>query len=502
MGALQTMSDNSVMDDLSSLLVPGVNALLKRLGYFLEKGESIGEVLLLSFLNSCTSLVNDILHLENQLVQHPELMPVRYFIPAIVLGFEQKFISECACQIEYLDHNEPTSESHVRRFQPIIFPSCETNTGTRCYFDHKLDRDSYTGEVPLAIYVPISQLYQPWEVLHILCHEVAHYCGDKLRNRVERYNCIINSSAEFVLQWWQNAYELKYSQEKKPVVERMRAKLARELSDTYRGKSAQADNYLDSLKRELPVCVAEEAASRELQEEYLYDFLAYSSRTEQIEAVAALDNRDSIRDGISSHMLFQGHLEKCLISHYKECYADIVMILFLDCKFEAYYQCVYGKECMTFLARGAEPSTKSDRMMWEYHTDRLALVALTIQNLEGCESWFEAHPQVEKKPGGKWAEIAAEKVDKWKGCAGKEPVWFRKYLNEEEANPYKLNAYEVGQLLKYLNHCARTIAQSIGNKPEIQQLRDLLGKLTAENFDWRSLREYLENRNSNNDEHR
>lgn len=491
LGTLQTMSDNSVMDDLSSLLIPGVNALLKRIEYFLEKRKTIGEVLLLSFLDACSSLVNDILHLENQLVQHPELMPVRYFIPAIVLGFEQKFISECACLIESLDSKANPPESPTRSFQPIIFPSCETNTSTRCYFDHKLDPD-YTGETPLAIYVPVSQLYQPWEVLHILCHEVAHYCGDTLRNRDVRYDCIINSAAEFVLQWWQSAYQLQYSPSKKPVIDKMQDKLARQISKGYRPELADADKYLDPLRKELPRSVSEIAASRVMQEEYLYDLLAYDTAEAQVKAVATLDNMNSMRSGIRFHQLFQKHLERCLISHYKECYADIVMILFLNCEFQDYYECVYGKECMTFLAGGAEPSNLPDKMLWEYHTDRLALVVLTMQNLEGYESWFDTHARIESKAEGKWAEVAAEKVEKWKGCTGNAPMWFQKYLKDEAANPYKLTAFEVQQLLKYLNRCSQTIVQSIGNQPKIQPLRDLLEKLKAENFDWRSLRNYLE----------
>lgn len=492
LGTLQTMSENSVMDDLSSLLIPGVNALLKRIDYYLNTQKPIDVTLLLSFLDRCTSLINDILHLENQLVQHPELMPVRYFIPAIVLGFEQKFISECAYLIENLDDEQRNAANHIRRFQPIIFPSCETNTSTLCYFDHKLDND-YTGDTPLAIYVPISQLYQPWMVLHTLCHEVAHYCGNILRDRSFRYNCIINSSAEFIIQLWDIFYGFEYSETKKSVVNNTRLKLANSISAKYQTVITNGNLYLDILKEALPMRVAEAAASRELQEEYLYRFLECSSEEEQLGTVAKFDTINSMYGGISLHEIYAKHLKKCIISHYKECYADVLMILFLDCSFIDYYDCVYSQECMRFLELESISPPMDNKAMWEYHTDRLALVALTISKIKGYETWLSGSSNIIGHPEGKWADIAVNKVQKWVERDRNNPKWHREYLDKVNYNPYKLYAYEVEQLLLYLSGCAQKLATRVCHEKDILKLRNLLERLSTMQFDWSSIRDYLEN---------
>lgn len=499
LGTLQTMSKNSVMDDLSTLLIPGVNALLNRIEDLLEKRRTIDSISLLSFLDSCTALINDILHIENQLDQHPELMPVRYFIPAIVLGFEQKFIRECARQIDVLDY--PSAPSKDCGFEPIIFPSCETNTSTRCFFDHKLD-DDYSGKVPLAIYVPIPQLYRPWEVLHTLCHEIAHYCGDERRNRRERYDCIVRSSAVYILQRWANCYRSVNNEAQgtiievqRTIIDKMAPNIERKISKKYsiNSKSANSDFYLASLNRYLPACVVEVAGSRELQEQFLYCLLDSSNTETQIDIVAGLDTNNSANKIGGLQLFFQKHLVGCLTSHYKECYADIIMILFLNCTFDDYYECVYENECLSFLANNGMPANKNDEAMWEYHSDRLALVILSIEGVKGYEAWSEKSTGIKKRPGGKWAEIALEKVGKWKDRDPKNPEWHRKYLrNSPLPNPYELHTYEVVELEKYLLDCANQVVVNIRSNQEILQLRNRLGKLKADQFDWNSLKEYLE----------
>lgn len=492
LGTLQTMSQNCVMDDLSNLLIPGVNAILKRVEYYLKTDKQINEEELLSFLDSCTSLSNDILHLENQLVQHPELMPVRYFIPAIVLGFEQKFISQCAYYIEKLDGVQTGQGEHNRRFQPIIFPSRERNTSTQCYLDHKTDKD-YQDDTPLGIFVPIHYLYQPWEVLHTLCHEVAHYCGDKLREREYRLECITNSAAEYVLQLWDAYCHFKYSSEKDDVIIQTRRVLAQSIYEMYQKSRGKGSAYLTHIQQYFPVCTVRVAANRELQEKYQNAYLKKSTIMEQLSYVTSLDTMNSMYGGVSLYELFSAHLKGCLLPHYKECYADIMMILFLDCKFDDYYNCVYAQECLSFLDKDpSAPSNDIDKSWWEYHTDRLAFVCTTICGLKKYSDWIEGSDYVKANRSGVWAKVAIEKMEKWNALDKTKPVWNRVYIPKEKSSPYKICAYEAEQLLNYLNRCANNIVNKVEKDHDIQSLRYLLENLNATQFNWSCIRAYVE----------
>jgi len=492
LGTLQTMSNNCVMDDLANLLIPGVNAILKRIAYHIKANKPINEEELLSFFDSCTSFANDILHLENQLVQHPELMPVRYFIPAIVLGFEQKFISECAYAIEQLDDSLAEYGRRNRRFQPIIFPSCEENTSTQCYLDHIADRD-YQDNTALGIFVPVHNLYQPWKILHILCHEVAHYCGNDLRERKYRLQCITNSAAEYVLQLWDAYFHFDFAIEKLDAINKTRQKLSVAIWDTYTKKSANESEYLSQIERYLPSCTVRVASNREWQEQYQNDFLKSSSVMEQLSYITKLDTLNSMYGGSSLHELYAIHLRNCILSHYKECYADIMMILFLDCKFNDYYNCVFAQECLNISKNQTSVLSDNEKTWFEYHTDRLAFVCISISSIEKYSGWMKDRVRLANNTSVAWADIAIKKIQKWEENDPNTPKWHRQFIPEKKSNPYNICGYEAAQLISYLKHCAKKIDTQVRKNDDIQRLRDMLAKLSAEQFNWNCIREYLEN---------
>ena len=170
-----------------------------------------------------------------------------------------------------------------------------------------------------------------------------------------------------------------------------------------------------------------------------------------------------------------------------------MMILVLGCNFLDYYKCVYSQECLRLLT----PTMKSqsdvdDKALWERHTDRLALVCLTISSLEGYDTWLNGYASIGDSQDTVWAQVAIEKVQKWENRDLKNPRWHRKYLETVNSHPFKLYAYEVEQLLQYLNHCAQRIATKVCQEQGIHRLRELLEKLSVEKFDWSSIRDYSE----------
>lgn len=500
LGTLRTMYENCVMDDLSDLLVSGVHALLKRILHMYKHdtitardNEDIEE-----FLGHWMSLTNDIAHLESQLVQHPELNSVRYFIPAMVLRFEQKLVSEYVEIIHSLNQAAaPTETQNKQRiFNPILFICSEQNVSTQCFLDPEYD-SSYIQESPLGIFIPIQQLYRPWEIAHILCHEIAHYCGDYLRNREKRLDCLIESSATFMLAFWSTYLQSPNCQETIEDEITFRQEIAVQIKQQYPGNDVDSRLYLKFISEKLPPAVMKVAYKPENLEKYQSLVLKLLSAQEQLENIYAANKINTMDGGVIMESMCRDHILNCLIPLYKECYADIFMILLLDCKFLDYYQCVYANEYIQ-----AAGNIRAS----EHHSDRMAIVGLTIQKIKGPESWVML-----SDTGSEWINVANEKIEKWNQVSQELQSpnyrWHRHYLKKtnkegklfDTINPYTLLANEAAQLLSYLHACAESVNNQLQGLDKdspiykkLKSVREYVGYVNSNSFNWNEIRTYVE----------
>lgn len=434
LGTLQAMYNNSVMDDLSDLLIPGVKALLERMDYLLKNGLwNIGydhDAEALEFLDKWSLLVSDISNLESQLSQHPELTPVRYFIPAMVLQFELNYIKCCSEFIQKADEKAAPQETDAvrssRAFAPILFPYSEMNPSTLCLLDPHTDSD-YFGVSPLCIYLPISRLYQPWEILHSLCHEAAHYCGDNLRYREERLDCLIKCSAEYLLGLWDASLsfdsEIDY-----------RDTLAQRIRENYRSQVGYKPAYLRIVTRELPKAIRAVALKKSSLQEYEHLFLAGLDPVVQLQYVQRINALDAMETGYLLGALCSAHVEQYLTYLCKECYADIIMVLLLDCSFAEYYSCIFGDECARLLGQNPPPPDFNE--VCQRNADRIALVSIVMDELKQG-NWLPRSDKLEKKQGqnNEWAKKAIEMVSRWneqKADHVKNVRWDRPYFQAKK----------------------------------------------------------------------
>lgn len=494
LSTLRTMYLNCVMDDLSALLIPGVNALLNRIRYLYEKNrwnaKFDGEVS--DFFNDWLSLTNDIFHLESQMVQHPELSPVRYFIPAMVLQFEQQWVELCARILQSLDNvNAEKDRQQKYNFEPILVPASTDNASTRCILDPWRDSE-YDKAVPLRVRVPIGKLYQPWEMVHILCHEMAHYCGGEIRFRKERLDCLIECAAVFMLGVLEY---LAYDEEKSVDASAIRSNLrmaADRIRDKYSIPGGKQDRYLSSIRKFLPQVVWEVASDPEFQERCQNNLMQGRGIEEQYSYAVKSCGIDTMGKGVKCQKLCSLHIQNCLVHLCKECYADIVMILLLDCSFEKYYRCVYADE---------ERRLRDCYGMQEVillHINRMALVSLTISALKGS-GWL---PQCGTE-SPEWMKKGLDKVRHWlrqTECGGSTPPkWLRVEGVETGATWSYLFDEEAAAILNYLGHCGVKIKESIeeisqpkdGTKADLDKLRKLLTCLDVGEFDWKRIYTFL-----------
>lgn len=502
LATLRTMYENCVMDDLSDLLVPGVQALLERISFLMDSGSwtSRDHRDIWEFLEYWTSLVNDIAHLESQLVQHPELTAVRYYIPAMVLRFEQKLVSTYVKIIHELDKQMPAEmplpqrEAEVHRtFGPILFICSDENVNTMCFLDPEY-HDQYTGSCPLGIFVPIHRLYQPWEIAHILCHEIAHYCGDHLRHRNRRLDCLFESVAAFLLAELDALFDNPNLDETIYEERAFQEKTALRIKQQYPSVEDGRSVYLKFISEKLPSTVMKVGFRQENLEEYQNILLARLSPEEQLAKVYRANKMNAMETGVIIERECRDHILECLLPLYKECYADIIMILLLDCTFADYYFCVYAEEY---------EKNGQNRVASEHHTDRMALVGLVLHEIQGEANWALDYPKQNA-----WVKAVKEKMQEWKDVSKKpgssEYRWPRKYLGRkrlsdgqvaETLHKYTLLADEAAQLLQYLRECANPVKKALESGAVSKRVKELRGYVVAAKdgmFNWNKMRTFLE----------
>ena len=483
-GTLQSMYESSVLDALARLLIPGVDAFLARMHYIQENNQwdSVFEQDVTDFLDRWATLANDISHLESQIVQHPDLTPARYYIPAMVLQFERTLLEECVYIIEKLDE-QAGLENSPRAFNPILLPTSEDSVYTLCPLDPEFDVE-YSDASPLCIFLPIHRIYQPWELAIMLCHEIQHYSGDALRNRELRLKCIANSASAFLVSLLRQyllkpgSYQPNHLNEEQTFQDEIAVLITQQL------ESLQTPPYLKYIQKILPRIMFDIVKNNESQEE-LQNILCMDKTTaEKMDNIYWMCHLNTMEAGVVLHNYFEKHA-RYLCGLYKECYADIVTILTLQCSFQDYFRCIFGREQEKYPSL---PADHADKEMMERHTDRLAMVILTVgANKRG------QHP--DEYVNTPWAKVAWEKVDCWqsnrKMKRQKSYRWKRYYL-EDEVSSFTLTADEALQLENYLTHCAEQLKSYIFKEQKrVNLLRSHLEYVSKDHFNWNNMRDYL-----------
>lgn len=487
---LQAMYESSILDSLALLLLPGVDAFLARVHYLHEHNiwNDTYEEDISDFLDNWAALANDVSHLESQIVQHPELTPARYYIPAMVLQFERTLLMKYVSIMKRLDKwaAHPDSPVNSRDFAPILLPTAEESVYTLCPLDPEFDTQ-YTETSPLCIFLPIQRIYQPWDLAHMLCHEIQHYSGDALRCRENRLACLSRSAASYIVAFLSlltiepGSYHFSNLSKERAFQEEIANLIIQRLK--YEGRLP----YLKHIQDTLPGIMFDIVQRRETQER-MQDILFHGmSLTDQMASVHWMCQLNTLECGVCFMQAFEAHTQY-LCGLCKECYADIAMILTLDCSFEAYYSCMYGEEQLKYTMK---PSSILDIQMTERHTDRLALVILTLKRF---------FPNFIDKPKhthtGPWARIALDKVTHWESVRDDmdSPLYSWKRLYAEDAvQEFTLLADEAKELEAYLLQCANRLNAVLGKeKIALKDFRDHLKCVSNDCFDWDQARKYLE----------
>lgn len=485
LGTLVSIYDSYVMDDLAELLIPGVDALLERIDYLRNQNNGLlpdeysGEII--EFLTWLSSLTNDISQLESQLTQHPELSPVRYYIPSMLLQFESRFVMK-ACSV--------LSDDGKRHFRPMLVPTGQNDLYTICPLDPR--QEPYSGKCPLLVFIPIRDLYRPWEVAHRITHEIAHYCEDVSRNRQIRHEILQECASRTLTNIWYTEHVLSIFEDndqnlyKKSVAysQRIRTVLNESIELIHKNPT---EWYLSQSIEGITRGIVSLVSSIQSLERYLYS-LSENCFYEQQTAISnswieseIITSNAVISDYISKHMQYLGFF--CA-----ECYADIAMIILLGCDFEEYYHCVFHDEFLQLQKNYDGVDTPPLRVGVMIHIQRMVLV---IQTMIGQNKWNLDDIASQPYP---WVEFAVDEI---------------KYQRQRKVNildyPELLTPEEKQLLISYLTACTVDLARKIdcnsilnrlfpftnSEQTEVKKLREIAQCVKHSQFDWEALQKFL-----------
>lgn len=495
LGTLEAIYANYVMDDLAELLIPSVTAFLERIEHLRIRGniEAEHEEDIIRFLDYWTALTNDIALLESQLTQHPELSPIRYYIPAMLLRFEQVLVRDF-CEI--------MSTKDGRRFVPMLIPTDIDYLTTSCPLDPR--HEEYRKPCPLLVLIPFKDLYHPWKTAIRISHEMAHYCDNDARNRNLRHIALRKSAAVFIAEQWYNNYFCNKD---------------RDQFGMYHQKTMEYVNYLDSDLKEIielryPTYPRDDEFDWKSDQWYLFQ----SERSIEEAAVtvfASHEQREKYQFSMEKEYFFRNQYKYNLIHHnfldstrlmqqansfnrhqyaltylYAECFADIVMVIMLKCNFMDYYTSVYKDEFEYYLKANASPEVlygESDIMR---QIVRMAVVIYGVhQTVFHIDSSWEI---------GKINKELAEKSPLVKlaiQIVTDDTVFYSDILKQGTEDPVEYAEVGEIQLLKKYVACCANELHAMFDSPEkrktIESVRTALNYVRNDKFDWKEIYHYI-----------
>lgn len=505
LSAYKAMGENCVTDDLALLLSPSVKALICRIKSLKRVWEREYDNKICMFLSAWSSLAEEIYRVENQLAQHPELSPPQSYIPATLLLFDLTMIINYEDLLWNIDEicSEESCRPH-RNYAPILVPEFSSETSTLCILDPKQDTE-YTNSTPLIIRLPIHDLYQPWKMMHVLVHELSHYCGESIRDRPKRWECLCRCMAEYILIIWEHYLDYRLLSDEaalKDAHAEFKKTITSLIKNSYKYCSAQT--YLDDITDHLSDITVSIAQNYKLQLEYRRMILDSADLSTQLRNIHEKGRTTAMELGAAFQTRIPEHISKCLVALFKECFADMVMILLLDCSLEDYYRCVYKDEYELLFRNKSEDKGTMDlplKRICEKHTDRLSIVTIVMQQIDA--NWAS------KQCNDSWVVAAKKKKEYWESKTSKPISEHTQQQNQQNlerqdcyyidfVDPYVLSVGEIDEIYDYLYSCALTIKKALYEDTEdsvkIKQMKEkLIAELTNSKggcFNWNRMRKY------------
>lgn len=187
--ALVHMSHSATLDEPVFLILPAINAFWDNVLDDPRRLED--DPLYLRFAELCIHTLEHLMRGEGQLTHRPEMRPLAFDLPVFMLEYATTFLLAFCGTLSIPDGDG------ADRICFLLVPSAETEVATEEPFEGKGNRPGL-----LQTTIPFSFLYNPQHLLPTLCHEMAHYIGETLRKRNDRYWAFLNSTAVVLIDYF------------------------------------------------------------------------------------------------------------------------------------------------------------------------------------------------------------------------------------------------------------------------------------------------------------
>ena len=185
---LVRMSQTAVLDEFVYLLMPGIGAFLTNILDLLKTNKNLSDDPIATemcneLVEECSHLLEQIMRIEGQLANQPELRPIEYDIPVFLLEYTLAFLNDV---VVLLQKNDDVPGATIKFL--IVPRLCEKISAMELF---RAQKDTHSPGLVL-LNIPIKRLYEPVAALRALCHETAHFAGEKSRLRGFRqrqYTC-------------------------------------------------------------------------------------------------------------------------------------------------------------------------------------------------------------------------------------------------------------------------------------------------------------------------
>lgn len=184
--SLLRMSHTPVLDEFVYLMLPGATSFLQNTYFNLNNNHSLPAEDVSGFqrfIEDWIHLMEHIMRLEGQLTHHPDMRPIIYDIPVVMLEYTLAFLENISNILRFSDTNP-------RYISFLLVPRlCKRINALELFVAGK----DISGLI--LVDIPLHMLYEPNKVLSALAHETSHFVGETYRNRLYRKECVIEAAA-------------------------------------------------------------------------------------------------------------------------------------------------------------------------------------------------------------------------------------------------------------------------------------------------------------------